>query len=378
MFKKKCSSNESGFSMMELSVGLTAAFALVASLTSTPGNFLAAGINDLEDVFAGEPTVGETLVFDGTNWVSQRLAPGFLSDMQLSIVPGVGDVIMYDNGRWVNRAPTPPSLAGLANVSVSSSAAGDSLIWNGQQWTNGNGGIPGEITILASSGAPDGWLIADGRAVSRTTYAALFAAIGTTYGSGDGSTTFNLPDFRSNTPVGLDSRDNDFNTLGATGGEKEVTLTEEQLPVHTHTQQPHSHTGSTSSAGAHTHTGSTSTAGAHTHTGTWSGGPNHNHSFGDMTTTDGTNTGDGTSHSVVNNVMCCDPTSASGGAHTHGIASVSTAGAHTHSVDSVSTSGAHTHTLTVNSTTAVNNPTGGGQPHNNMQPYIIVNFAIKY
>lgn len=53
----------------------------------------------------------------------------------------------------------------------------------------------GLIVAFAGSTAPAGWLICDGSAVSRTTYADLFAAIGTTYGAGDGSTTFNLPDF---------------------------------------------------------------------------------------------------------------------------------------------------------------------------------------
>ena len=60
----------------------------------------------------------------------------------------------------------------------------------------------GEISMFAGSTAPTGWLICNGSAVSRTTYSALFAVIGTTYGSGDGSATFNLPDFRNNFPVG--------------------------------------------------------------------------------------------------------------------------------------------------------------------------------
>ena len=54
---------------------------------------------------------------------------------------------------------------------------------------------PGFIAPFAGSTAPDGWLICDGSAVSRTTYAALFAIIGTTYGAGDGNSTFNLPNY---------------------------------------------------------------------------------------------------------------------------------------------------------------------------------------
>jgi microcystin-dependent protein len=55
---------------------------------------------------------------------------------------------------------------------------------------------PASVLPFAASSAPTGWLLCDGSAVSRTTYAALFAAIGTSHGSGDGSTTFNLPDYR--------------------------------------------------------------------------------------------------------------------------------------------------------------------------------------
>src|SRR5688572_13958247 len=57
----------------------------------------------------------------------------------------------------------------------------------------------------AGSSAPTDWLLCDGSAVSRTTYANLFAVIGTTYGSGDGSTTFNLPDLRGRTVAGKDN-----------------------------------------------------------------------------------------------------------------------------------------------------------------------------
>jgi microcystin-dependent protein len=66
------------------------------------------------------------------------------------------------------------------------------------------GNIVGEVCFFGMSTAPTGFLKANGAAVSRTTYAALFTAIGTTYGAGDGSTTFNLPDLRGEFPRGLD------------------------------------------------------------------------------------------------------------------------------------------------------------------------------
>lgn len=94
---------------------------------------------------------------------------------------------------------------------------------------------PGLISIYAGNTTPTGWLICDGSAVSRTTYANLFSVIGTTYGTGDGSTTFNLPNFKGNVPVGLDSNDTSFDTLGETGGEKTHTLIIDEMPKHRHT-----------------------------------------------------------------------------------------------------------------------------------------------
>jgi microcystin-dependent protein len=69
----------------------------------------------------------------------------------------------------------------------------------------GAGSPPGTVVALAGPVVPSGWLACDGRAVSRTTYATLFAAIGTVSGSGDGATTFNLPDYRGMFLRGLDT-----------------------------------------------------------------------------------------------------------------------------------------------------------------------------
>lgn len=63
----------------------------------------------------------------------------------------------------------------------------------------------GIVLPFAGAAAPGGWLLCQGQAVNRTTYAALFAAIGTAFGVGDGSTTFNVPDMRGEFPRGLDA-----------------------------------------------------------------------------------------------------------------------------------------------------------------------------
>lgn len=82
----------------------------------------------------------------------------------------------------------------------------------------------GIISLFAGTTAPSGWLICDGSAVSRTTYANLFSVIGTTYGTGDGSTTFNIPDLQGRVPVGYKSSDTSFDTIGETGGSKTDNL----------------------------------------------------------------------------------------------------------------------------------------------------------
>ena len=95
----------------------------------------------------------------------------------------------------------------------------------------------GIVMPFAGSVAPNGWLLCDGSAVSRSEYADLFTAIGTTYGDGDGSTTFNVPDLSGKVVIGV----SDNHALGSTGGEESHTLTESELPAHVHEVPSHGH-----------------------------------------------------------------------------------------------------------------------------------------
>ncbi|MGI5849663.1 MAG: phage tail protein [Christensenellales bacterium] len=95
--------------------------------------------------------------------------------------------------------------------------------------------MTGEITLWSAAAAPGGWLICDGSAVSRSGYAALYAVIGTTYGTGNGTTTFNIPNLKGRVPAGYSSSDSSFNTLGKTGGSKTHALSVSEMPSHTHT-----------------------------------------------------------------------------------------------------------------------------------------------
>lgn len=133
----------------------------------------------------------------------------------------------------------------------------------------------GSVLDYAGSSAPTGFLLCYGQAISRTTYAALFAAIGTTFGVGDGSTTFNVPDLRGRVGVGKDDMGGsaanrvtsgggagfDGAGLGNNGGYQAVQLTSSQMPSHTHTAN-HSHTvtGRAAASGDHYHNTSSSPA----------------------------------------------------------------------------------------------------------------------
>lgn len=100
--------------------------------------------------------------------------------------------------------------------------------------------VPGDIKMCATQTEPNGWLWCDGSAVSRATYSALFAAIGTTFGAGDGSTTFNLPDLRGEFVRGWDG------TRGVDSGRVFGSAQSSQNLSHTHT-------GTTSTNGLHSH-----------------------------------------------------------------------------------------------------------------------------
>jgi microcystin-dependent protein len=96
-------------------------------------------------------------------------------------------------------------------------------------------GLTGTILPTVATSAPAGWLLCDGSAVSRTNYANLFNIVGTAFGTGDGSTTFNLPDLRGRSIIGVGTGSGlTARARGDTGGAETHTLTEAQMPLHGH------------------------------------------------------------------------------------------------------------------------------------------------
>lgn len=133
---------------------------------------------------------------------------------------------------------------------VFDSDKGQLMVWDGAFWVIAGGAV-GSVVWLAVNSTPDGHLLADGSAVSRTTYAKLFAKIGTAFGVGDGSTTFGIPSLKGRTVFGFDAAQTEFNAVGKTGGAKTVTLSTANLPSHSHSIN-HDH-GSFNSGAAGTH-----------------------------------------------------------------------------------------------------------------------------
>ena len=191
----------------------------------------------------------------------------------------------------------------------------------------GAGGPPtGSVVAWLTAAPPTGYLLCDGTAVSRTAYNALFLVIGTTFGVGDNSTTFALPNLKGRFPVGLDSAQTEFDTLGETGGAKTVTLDVTMMPAHTHVQDAHNHT-----QDPHTHVQNA-----------------HSHGMAE-----GTTDGSGTFMDRSN------------------------AAAATTATTDAATAVNQNATATNQAATATNQATGGGLPHANLPPYLVVNYVIK-
>lgn len=199
----------------------------------------------------------------------------------------------------------PANFGGFKVMNIAAgTAAGDAV--NKSQL---DAAIPsGTVVDFAGSTAPLGWLFCYGQAVSRADYAALFSALGTTYGTGDGSTTFNLPDCRGRATAGRDNMGGtsanrlagisgsvNGDVLGAAGGKEGHTLIIAEMPAH-------DHGGATGLNGAHSHTyvraintnvdfGTDSPYGATFANSTTSAVPSHNHGIPSQ--------GSGTAHSSI-------------------------------------------------------------------------------
>lgn len=264
----------------------------------------------------------------------------------------------------------------------------------------------GVITQYGGTTAPTGWLLCQGQAISRVNalYTRLFTAIGTNYGIGDGSTTFNVPNLQGRIPVGRDSTQSEFDALAETGGSKTHTLTTANMPSHQHgvgtilpsTIADHIHgIGTIAAAGtdlgshthtqnAHTHTVSTSTTTTGDHNHPWTAQNNylgnvlHWNTYQSYSIPQHANAG-----ADPLGIFYANPSAMNQGSHSHsatGTAASQTPtnqttalGSHLHAMSgSVALGGGHTHTMT--GSTALE---GSGTAVTHLPPYVVVNYIIK-
>ena len=242
----------------------------------------------------------------------------------------------------------------------------------------------GTIQSYAGASAPSGWLLCDGAAVLRTTYADLFSLIGEAFGAGDTTTTFNVPDLQRRMPVGKGTSDTIGDSDGLAEGSRGLT--------HTHSVPAHYHGKGTlniTSSGTHT----TSISHGHTASAT---NDTHSHTFSGETGGTGLTEFPGRANSTAGNQPKAMRSSATGSDNNlfnaHAL--------HAHSFSGTTTTDTHTHTITVNNHTGNSSSNGahthasgdfsgsvgntGGEDGDSAfdsgaggQPYLIVNYIIR-
>lgn len=254
-------------------------------------------------VITGTPAASPSapaLVEDANGFWDIPLARVAVAALSVSILDA--DITDEREDRAVLHLTAPGTPTTAAPGDAASTGTGPAYAYDDH--THGNPALvpTGAIMPWSVASPPTGWLICNGAAVSRATYAALFAVIGTGYGVGDGSTTFNLPDLQGRVIVGHKSTDAAFDAVGETGGAQTHThaghSNHSAISAHTgaavgaigaEAGHTHAGTGSTGAEAGHTHAGSGNTGAeaGHTHAGAGSTGGDSGHYHGGGNATGG-------------------------------------------------------------------------------------------
>jgi microcystin-dependent protein len=187
----------------------------------------------------GSPDAGELYydTDDGSFQWRDGVAATWRSALSHQLADAKGDLLAASAADVLVRLPVGSN----DHVLTADSAQSLGVKWAAAPGAGGSSVPPGVILPFGASAAPAGYSVCDGAAKARTgtdgdgkSYVALFAVIGTTYGVGNGSTTFNLPNLKGRVPVGLDAGQAEFDALAETGGAKTHTLATTELPAHAH------------------------------------------------------------------------------------------------------------------------------------------------
>ena len=200
-----------------------------SSYTATIYNSTIAGNTTAAGTGVAVSTGNTAFVYtDGTNF--RTLSVDELSGTLPVTNGGTGQTTLTANNVILGNGTS-------AVQTVAPGTVGNVLVSDGTTWTSGVGVPSGSLFMWPTGTAPTGYLLCNGTAVDRTTYATLFGVIGTTFGAGNGSTTFNLPDYRDRMPIGAGTT----YSAASSGGNKDAIVVS------------HSHSASTASAGSHEH-----------------------------------------------------------------------------------------------------------------------------
>lgn len=223
---------------------------------------------------------GEYIIYNGTSGAFTLTVTDAHAGTGVTIPQGLASVVYVNSNTDVVNSTISylPALQADAFQTAAFVSTGTTSFAAGSIDASAIGSLPsnpippGAIFDYAVASAPAGFLLCYGQAVSRTTYSALFSAIGTVFGAGDASTTFNLPDYRGRVGFGADNMGGvaanrltnsatggiDGSAIANSGGEQAHVLITGELATHSHTASGLS----TSTAGSHSHTVSgTTTAG---------------------------------------------------------------------------------------------------------------------
>jgi microcystin-dependent protein len=301
-------------------------------------------------------SAGEILSWNGTDyeWVADQTGSGASA--------------------FTSLTDTPSTLTADKWIKVNSAGDGIEFV-DAPSGGSGSGSSDPAGTVVSWAGAatslPTGYLLCDGSAISRTAYSDLFAVIGTTHGSGDGSTTFNLPNLVERFVLGADGSDP---TVASTGGTSDAILVSHSHTINNHT---HSFSGSGSDTVNISVSGTTGNQSAnHTHVFSTDTQGNHNHQWG---TDDNQGAGGGTNNPDANGGQAWKGTTSTNGAHSHSGTTSGVSNNHNHTF---SGSGSDNVSISVSGTTGNpsntgTNAQGSSATGANMPPYYALCYIIK-